>query len=152
MITQTDAILLAWLQRAIAEDGPYDPATIFMGVYTAIADHGPATVLADLTQGTGALATRVAVASWSAPYKMVDGRWAVDGPPCRFSPASAAEAQTVVGWFVASLATLGVLKCFAAVVPPISLPNETWDMVVVFRLTIDPAGRFSAEIVWNGGA
>ncbi len=147
---QVDSVLEAWLTQAIAAGKNYDPAAVFVGVASAITDNGAATVLADVTECTGALATRVGVVAWSAPYKLADGRWAVDGPICEFSPASSAEAQSVNGYFLASLAVAGTLKAFTVFGQAYYLPDETRVLHIVPRLTIDPLGRFGAEIVWNG--
>lgn len=150
MLKQTDAVLLAWLSKAIAATGPYDPASTFLGVGTAVEDHGVNTVLADITEGAGALATRVAMTAWGAPYKLADGRWAVDGPPAHFRPADVTEQQTVAVMFYASAAVAGTLKAFNDVVPSVSLLDENYAVTIYPRLTIDPAGNFSAEVVIDG--
>lgn len=147
---QTDAVLQAWLDRATAVGGPYDPAALFLGVATAVNDMGASTVQADVTEGGGALATRVAVTPWSAAYKMADGRWVKDGPPCSFTPASAAEAATITHWFLNSAAAAGTLKAFGQIGEGVNLPDENHTWTIVPRLTIDPNGRFSAEVTWNG--
>lgn len=144
---QAAATLKAWLEKAIAATGPFDPAALFIGVYTAITDNGQDTVQADVTEGTGALATRVAVTPWSAVYKLADGRWCADGPLCTFSPASAAEAQTVAGWFLNSAAAAGTLKAFEPLPSARPLPDENADLKIIPRLTIDPDGRFSVTAV-----
>lgn len=150
VIKQTDAVLKSWLDQAIDTGGAYDPATLFMGVYTGLADHGAATVLADVTQATGQMATRKAVTPWGVPYKEADGRWVVDAPALFFTPADSTEAQTLAGFFIASLITAGVLKCWAPFGVAIPMADENAQVTIVFRLTIDPLGRFSAEVVWNG--
>lgn len=149
-IKQTDAVLKAWLERAIATGGPYDPAALFMGVFTAIDDHGVNTVIGDLTEGTGDLATRVAVTPWGASHKLSDGRWAADGPPCSFTPADDTESQLVTGWFLASASTAGTLKAWATIAEGVSLANEFRTLTVIPRICVDPSGRWSAEVVYDG--
>lgn len=149
MIKQTDAVLQAWLARAIALGGPYDPAALFLGVATAAVDNGAATVQADITEATGAMATRIAVTPWGAPYKLADGRWVADGPVCNFSPLNETEAQVLNWWFLNGAAAAGVLKAFAAISPGKSMNDENSNLAVIPRLTIDPEGRFSAEVIFS---
>lgn len=144
---QTGAVLKATLEKAIAAGAPYDPAALFLGVYTAIVDNGQDTDMTDVTEGTGDLATRVAVTPWSAVYKLSDGRWCADGPLCTFSPASAAEAQVIVGWFMNSAAAAGTLKSWEPLPSARSLIDENSDLKIIPRLTIDPDGRFSITTV-----
>ena len=148
-LKQADATLRAWLERAVAVGGPYDPAALFIGVYTAVVDAGAATTLADVTEGTGAIATRQAITAWSAPYKLLDGRWCCDAAGKTFKVASAAEAQIVTGYFLASAAVAGTLKGFDSIAPA-NLSDENRAVTIATRLTIDPLGRFSVSQVWNG--
>lgn len=150
MIQQTDAVLEAIINALIDTGGPYDPATLFLGLFSAVTDNGPQTVLADVTQATGAVATRVALTPWGAPYKLNDGRWVVDAPPAAFSPANAGEGQVVTGYFIASLAVAGVLKAWDLFDAPVNLVDEFSQVTVIFRLTVDPDGRWSESIVFNG--
>lgn len=150
MLKQTDATLKAWLQRAVAAGGPYDPASLFLGVYTAIVDNGAATDLADVTEGTGDLATRQAISAWGTPYKMVDGRWVVDAAAKTFRVADETEAQIVTGYFLASLVTAGVLKAWDNLATPANLEDEDRAVTIAVRLSIDPLGRFSITQTWNG--
>lgn len=149
-MTQTDAILAAWLAAAVGEGGPYDPASLFLGVGTAVTDNGASTVLADITQATGDMATRQAVDAWSDPYKMADGRWVVDGPLLAFAPGDETEGQNLAVWFLASAAENGTLKAFGKISPAVPLPDENRHWSIVPRITIDPEGRFSAEVTFNG--
>lgn len=150
MIKQTDLTLEAWLVRATAATGPYDPAALYLGVMGGVADKGGLTAMADIIPATGAMATRKAVTPWGTPYKMNDGRWVVDGPLLTFTPLDASEAQSVVGFYLASALTAGVLKAWALFPESISAGDETHRVSIIPRLTIDPLGRFSAEVVFNG--
>lgn len=149
-MTQTDAILKAWLTQAIATGGPFDPAALFLGMATAVTDKGGATALGDVTEATGAMATRVAISAWGTPQKMLDGRWCVDAAAKVFKPASSGEAQTLTHAFLVSASTAGTLKAFKALTSPKELVDETRALTYVWRLTIDPNGNFDANVYWNG--
>jgi len=146
----TDDQMEAMLANLIDAAAAFDPAATFLGVATALDDQGPITDLADVTQATGAMATRQALTTWGAPYKMADGRWVADSPLRIFSPASAAEAQIITHWFYASLAVAGVLMAWGELADPVSLPDENANLNIVPRITLDPDGRWSAEVVFNG--
>lgn len=149
-LKQTDTVLKAWLTRATSTGGPYDPAATFLGVATAVDDHGADTVIGDVTEAGGDLSDRIAVTPWGTPHKLADGRWAVDGPLAIFRPADDTEAATITFWFLATLVAAGVLKAWAPVSPPVYLIDENSTISILPRITIDPEGRFSAEIVVNG--
>lgn len=146
----TDAMLEAMLLHITDTGGPFDPAALFAGVFQSIDDQGVATVQGDVTEGAGDAATRVALTPWGAPHKMQDGRWGIDAPVAEFRVASAAEAQTLAGWFINTAGVAGTLKGFGYFPDPIPLVDENSYVAVVFRLTIDPEGRWSAEVVYNG--
>lgn len=150
MLKQTDATLAAWLAKAIATGGPYDPAATFLGVATAIVDKGALTQQSDITEPTGAMATRLAVTSWGTPHKLNDGRWVVDAAPMTFQPADETEHAILVGFFLNSAATAGTLKCFNFFPSAIELIDHTRTLSIVMRLAIDPKGNYSAEVVYNG--
>jgi len=137
----------ALLDAAVAALGPWDPAAVFLGMALAITDNGQATVLADVTPGTGALATRQAVTPWSATFGLPDGRRGKDGPLLTFSPASSAEAQTLVGYYLADAAVAGNLLGFGFFVDPVFLVDEFSDHKQVIRLVIDPDGRWDSLVV-----
>lgn len=147
---QTDIVLQEWLTGAIAIGGPYDPAATWVGLASAIDDKGPATAMADVTEAPGGLATRVKVTAWSAPTKLPDGRWCVDGPLCKFTPASAADAGIPSHYFYASALVAGNLKAWHPILPGINLIDNTTALSMVPRLTIDPAGNFEASVVFAG--
>lgn len=147
---QTDLILKAWLQRAIAAGGPYDPAALFLGVAVAVTDNGVNTVQADVTEATGDMATRQAIAAWGAPHKLNDGRWCVDAAPKTFLPADSTEAQILSHWFLNTAAAAGTLKAFKPFAPPVNLPDENYSVSITVRLTVDPDGRFDQSVITNG--
>lgn len=148
-MTQTDATLRAWLERAIAIGGPFDPAALFLGVATAVDDLGALTAMGDVTEATGAMATRQAIAGWTAPYKLNDGRWVADADPLYFSPANAGEAQALSHYFLASAAVAGTLKAFKPFAPPRNMVDQNSEVAIIVRVTIDPAGRFDTDVVFG---
>lgn len=146
----TDAVLSTMLSNLIETGNILDPAAVFVGASPAIDNQGADTVIGDVTEAPGDVGDRVAVTTWTGPYKMQDGRWVVDSPVITFTPASDADA-TIISWvFLASLITAGVLKGFVQLPNPVPLPNEFTTLSVVVRITIDPNGRWSANVVWNG--
>lgn len=147
---QTNATLLGWLDKAIALGGPYDPAALFIGVATAIEDLGPDTLMVNVTEATGAMATRQALTPWGTPYKLADGRWCVDSKLITFKPLDATENQTINWYFLASAAVAGNLKGFKRVFPGVTLLDQNGHLNFVIRLTIDPLGRFDQDVVFNG--
>lgn len=138
------------LTAITATDGPLDPAAVFLGVGTAVDNQGLQTLLADITQGTGALATRQAVTAWSAEYTLNDGRAVRDGPLMHFKPASSSEEQTLQVWYIADALTAGNLLAYGLIFPAVPLPDENAVWSIVLRVTLDPAGRWSAEVTYNG--
>lgn len=146
----TSAVLKAILDVIVAADGPFDPAAAYLGVFTAIDDKGQATALSDVTQATGDAATRVHVTPWSSSYKLSDGRWVADGPVCAFRIGDSTEHQVIIGWFLASAGTAGTLKAWGLLPQAVELVDEFTGLQVIPRVTVDPAGRWSAEVVYNG--
>jgi len=133
-----------------ATGGSLDPAAVFVGVGTAVNDQGLATLLSDITQATGALATRQEVTTWSSAYVLNDGRAVRDGPLMHFKPASSSEAQTLQVWFIADALTAGNLLAYGLIFPAVPLPDQFAVWSIVLRVTVDPAGQWSAEVTYNG--
>lgn len=140
----------AILAKLIAATGPLDPAALFMGVFTAVVDHGLDTVIADLTVPTGAPGTRQAVTPWGAPYNLLTGAYVVDGPALVFRPASSAEACTVVGWYLSNAAVAGNLLRFGLLTEPVVLTDELDALTLIFRAIVDPAGQWDGLVEIDG--
>lgn len=136
----------AILGNLIATGGAFDPAATFLGVALSITNNGLGTVLADVSLGPGGMANRQAVGVWGTPYTMNDGRRVVDAPAREFRPASSAEACVIGAWYVAN----GTLKAFQQLPEPVALPDQNRAMTLVFRLTVDPTGRWDASVVLDG--
>lgn len=146
----TEAVLRAILTRMTAAGGPFDPAACFVGVATTIADHGTATVQADVTEPVGDAATRVAITAWSAIYPLSDGRFATDGDLCVFNQGTGDDPVTIQYTFFNTAGAAGTLKGFTPLLPPIDLRDGGAPLSVVPRLTVDPQGNWSADVIWDG--
>jgi hypothetical protein len=140
----------AMLAQLIAATRVFDPAATFLGVFTAVNDKGPKTALSDLVLPTGGLATAVALTTWSAAYDLNNGSVVVDAPPIRITPADAGHALTVMGWYLADLASGGALIEFEYLPAPVLLPDQLHTLVIVKRLVLAPTGVWDASMSWNG--
>lgn len=149
-VQMTQAQMAAILAALIAEDGPFDPAAVWVGVAVSVVNHGQQTVLADITQASTSVAVRQPITTWSTPYIEQDGRHVVQSTTKIFRPASDADATTVGIWYLASALTAGNLLGFGQMDAPKPLPDENYAVSVVVRLVVDPLGRWDATIVWNG--
>lgn len=128
----------------------FDPAAVFIGVFTAINDQGINTAIADITRPEGTGFDLTAVTTWGAAHDKPDGRRMVDAPVKVFRPTDETEAATVIGWYAASAATAGNLLAFGYFDAPVALPDENFAVSVVYRLTVDPLGRWDATVEYNG--
>lgn len=146
----TTATAEAIAAALVATDGVFDPAATWMGVGTAISPDGQNTVLADITQATGAMATRKTITAWSGPYQLEDGSIVYQSPLKTWAPASTSEAQTLVCWFLVDAATSGNLLAYGLIQPSVVLsgPLNSWS--IVLRFLIDTAGNWSTEVTFNG--
>ncbi|HEV2461714.1 MAG TPA: hypothetical protein VGS80_25435 [Ktedonobacterales bacterium] len=143
----TLAQLEACLAELIAAGKAFDPAATYMGLFTAISDKGLNTALSDLTLAPGTLGPALAVGAWSAQYQLIGNQQVVDGPLLGWVPASSADECTVMGWYFASAASAGVLLGFGYLPAPVTLAYPDSALKIVPRLTLDPAGMWSAEVV-----
>lgn len=146
----TSTQLYAAIADLIAAGASFDPAAVFVGVFVSITDSGLDTLITDVVMPPTSVAVRKAVTAWGAPHSLLNGSVAVDGPAMSFSPASSADATTVAGWYIASLATAGVLLGFGYFPEPIALPDEFSEAGILLRLTLDPQGQWDANVYWNG--
>lgn len=146
----TQATLEQALNDLIATGKAFDPAATFLVPFTAIADSGLTTVLADVTLAPGTLATPVAVTAWGAQYGLIGGQQVVDGPPTVWAPASDADDCVVIGFAWVNSATPTVLLAYEYLETPVNLVYPNTSDTFVPRLTLDPAGQWSASINWDG--
>jgi hypothetical protein len=138
------------LAAIIATGKVYDPAACFMGLFTAIVDNGNKTTLSNLTLGTGSLATAVALGTWGSPYFLTGGNPVVDAAEVLFRPADSSEGGVFVGFYLATAATAGTLIEFIYFAQPITLVDNTSQLTVVKRLSVDTAGAWDQSEYWNG--
>lgn len=150
MLALSDAAVNDILTDIVKTGATFDPVATFVGLAVAVPGGNPPSALGDLTEATGDLGIRVPITTWSAPYKLQDGRWAVDGPVCKFRPGDASEGQAIQGYFLASALTGGALKAYGPIQPAVPLADENSMLSIVPRISVDPQGRWGAEIVWNG--
>jgi hypothetical protein len=150
-MSMTKAARDAILAALTAEDGPWDPAAVFVGVFSDITPHGLNTVRADLTVPAGAGFAADAVTTWSSPHVKTDGRAMVDSPVQEFRPANAGEGTTLRGWFVADAAVAGNLLFWGTFRDLIPLSDETRALRLVLRLAVDPEGGQWADVVVMNG-
>lgn len=128
----------------------YDPAAVFVGLFTALTPRGVNTVIGDLTEPTGDPGDRQAVTAWGTAYLLNDGSVVRDGPLISWRPADDTEACTVLGWFWATADSAGSLLEYAFFDNPIPLPDETYAVNIVPRLVVDPSGTWEASVVIDG--
>lgn len=145
-----DSVMEAMLTALIAADAPLDPDGVWVAVATAINDQGGATTMTDVTAPPGTVATRVPVGDWTGPYKMADGRWAVEAPVAHFLAADSDDGCVLTHWLLADALTAGGLLGFGLITPNITIVDENSSSSVVVRVTLDPDGRWDATLTWNG--
>jgi len=142
--------IVALLNEITEAGNHYDPAALFVGVFTDIDDLGQLTHMAQITEATGDASTRVDVTAWGAPIRMNNGKWYVQCNVAIFKIADSSEAQTIKGWFFNSAGAAGVLKGWGLFPTPIELLDEFSQITIVPRLVLDPNAQWSAEVVIDG--
>ena len=146
----TESALSAILANISATGGAFDPADSYLGIFTAIVDSGLDTVMADVTPADATAYPTQVLTSFGTAYSMIDGRKVRDAPGKTFRAPDDTTPTVALGWYLSDASTAGVLKGFGFFDAPVNLPNEDAAVTVVFRLTVDPLGRWSAEVVFNG--
>lgn len=146
-VTQRDAILAALIGAA----APYDPAGCWLGLFKSIVDKGVNTLLTDLTMPATSLAVRQPITTYGTAYVLSNGCAVIDGPLMNFRPASGADADTVLGWYLADALAAGNLLQFGYLSQgAVHLADNTQSVSAVFRLTVDPSGQWDASVTFNG--
>jgi hypothetical protein len=146
----TQQLLQDFAASLVATGGPLDPAATWAGVATAIANMGLNTVMSNITEATGAMATRKSITAWNGPFISNTGSVYYEGPLMIWKPASSAEAQSLVAWFLADALTAGNLLYFQTIAPPITLPDELHQASLVLRMNVPSVGVYDLSVVFNG--
>jgi hypothetical protein len=142
--------LLAALGDIIATGATFDPAATYLGLATAITNHGITTDMTDVTPPSGALATRKLLAAFTAAYDLENGCVVADANLLTWATASSGDATTIANWYLADALTAGNLLGFGPVTPPAVVPYPGGRFSMVFRITLDPRGQWDASVYWNG--
>jgi hypothetical protein len=126
-----------------AAGGVFDPATVFVGLYTAIAPPaGPESGMADLTEANYTAYARQALTPWTDAYNSADGFVTIDGPALHFTPGDGVIPNTILGWFIASAAVAGILLAIEPLATPAPLIDENSTLSIMPRVGIDPTASF----------
>lgn len=135
----------------IATGGRYDPAVVEVGLFTAITDKGPLTLMTDVTEAAGTDYARVPITAWSAVYNLTNSAPVVDGPICAFTLASGQPAQTCIGYFLSDSSVLGAgdLLMYEYFDAPLTLLAGA-PISVVPRLSIPIQGPYLVSQWWDG--
>ena len=146
----TQATLAGILTDATATAAIFDPVTTFVGVFTAIVDHGLNTTLANLTLPAGASATNVEVTTWGAVYYLDDGSPVRDAPVAEFHQTGADPTVTIIGWFLGDANPATLLKAYGLLPAPVILAPGGTQLNIVARLTLPQATNLGVEVVYDG--
>lgn len=146
----TQAALDGVLSNIISTGNEFDPASTWLGVATGIVDNGLATTMANVSPASGAMSARVKMSPWGSVQHLISGLSAVDGPLASFTPASSAEAQSLVAWFLATASAGGNLIAYSLINPQVNLPDQYHSWMLVLRLTVDPSGTWDVSVAFDG--
>lgn len=146
----TRAVRNAILAAITATDGVWDPVATFVGVYISSANQTQDAVLADLTLPSGDMDTAIALGAFGTAHELLDGSVGRDATLHAFSPADETEGTVLGGWYLADAATAGNLLAQQAFAQPIALPDETYSVGVIVRITVDPAGNHGTAVIVDG--
>lgn len=135
------------LAHLIDTGGPFDPASVFVGVAQELVNNGINTVIGDITPPDGDAGDRLPL-TWGTPYELNDGSAVVDSNVFNFAPG-VGESGTVVAVYLADAATSGALRSYMVEQPPVTI-SEHHTYSAVLRLVVDPRGRWSVSFSWNG--
>lgn len=143
MIKPVRFLLHGILNNARAATQILDPATVHVGLYTAIA--GPADhnrVLADLTEATYTGYARQPVTSWTDAFDSALGLIMMVGDNRHFTPTDAVAPNTILGWFLATAVTGGTLLAIEPLASPAPLANADNTLTIEPVFGFVPTGNF----------
>lgn len=138
------------LSDIIATGNQFDPAATWIGVATGINAQGLSTTMAMVSPASGQMSARVKLSPWNGPFHSLTGQSYDVGPNANFSPASSAEAQTLVAWFIADASVAGNLLGYGLILPNVVLADNTHQWNIVMKLALDSNGIWSLEMVGDG--
>jgi hypothetical protein len=137
------ALLHTLLANARAAGGALDPATVAVGLYTAIVGTPNAErVLGDLTEATFTGYARQAMASWTDPFNKGNGQVAMNGAAHHFTPTDAVTPNTILGWFIASAVAGGTLLAIESLDSPVPLANADHTLSILPQFAVTPTASF----------
>ncbi len=135
---------------SIATGAVYDPASTYVGLYTAAVLNGLNTVMANLTEAAYTGYARKLASPWAGPYQLLSGGIFYQGSLLKFVGPSDATGQTVSGFFLADAATSGNLLYYVSFTTPIGLLTALDALDLVVRVNQDPLATFDVSIIANG--
>lgn len=149
-MTPTDALLEGMLADTVAAGKTLDPAGVFVGLYIAGPTPSPPVDVTAFTLPDATDAPAVAVTTWSDPYLLLDGRWAIQSPSIVFRLPDDTNAFTATGWYLADALTAGNVLGWEPIPGGVGLPDEFHEVTLVVRIALDKAGNWSASVVIDG--
>lgn len=146
----TSRLVQGVLAAAVAAGKILDPAAVFVGLYVDGPDPSPPDAVTAFTLPDATDVPTVAVTTWSDPYLLDDGRWAIQSPLVSFRLPDATNAFTASGWYLSTALTGGNILGWEAFGVPIPLPDEFHEVSLVVRITRDTSGGWAATVVIDG--
>lgn len=148
MQAQVTTFLLQEILATIRATGaPFDPATTYVGLYTAVANNQLATTMANITEATYTGYARKLSSPFSGPFIDASGNVFFQGGLEKFTGPSDGTGQNIQGIFIANALTAGDLLYFLDFQSLVSLllPTDALDFVMIFQLSA--AAQWDASIV-----
>jgi len=123
--------------------GTLDPATVHIGLYTAIAgppDHNR--LMADITEASYTGYARQPVGSWTDAYDSTTGLILLTADNKHFTPNDAVTPNVIAGWFLATTLAGGLLLGIEPLAAPVPLSNADNTLTVEANFGFLPTGNF----------
>ncbi len=139
---------LGILAGMIAEDGPFDPAQCFMGLYTEGPSVEPPVQDTAFTFPLVAAFARIAVDEWSSNDFQPDGSVQVTSPVLDFTFTTFTEPVNFIGAYIALEATSGTsLKAWVAFEDFVQFLEANAHAKFVLRLTVFLDSTFALDAI-----
>lgn len=133
-----------------ATGATFDPAALWIGIFSAVVDNGVDTVIGDVTAPDVADYPRQAITAWGTVYSLTDGSPVRDDATKTFTPPDDVTPTSVVGVALYDALTAGNLVGFKLLSVPVSLNTTADRFSIALRLTLDQSGRWDVSVSWNG--